>query len=418
MLKRLRKKFIISNTMHVGIVLVVVFLAICMITYSKRYSSLEETLTNALYESRKGPMRYAPISLSENASLPDTEFIPYVICVLPEHTMEDMRVFYYGATISEEALNKLIEYALESEDMSGGAEDSLYFVKEVHKNETRIAITNDSHIIASTKSLAAILSLIGLLSVYLVVGVSYLVSKGALLSTENAWEQQKRFIADASHALKTPLTVILANIEILKSGKMGKAEEIMHWLKSTEDEAHEMHHLVREMLVLVQSDLNVRREEFTQINLSQLLTGLTLQFEALAFDKHIDMEILIPDGVEHRGNEKGLSRMFSALIENALKYEKEGGRIRISLEKQVRRTYFSVYNASTWIRPEEQERIFERFCRLKNAQNANVEGNGLGLSIARTVADAHDAIIDVISSETGGTEFRVSFKNKLVERGK
>ncbi len=407
MLKRLRLKFIISNTTHVGIVLLIVFVSICIISYTQSYSSLNDRLFSALDRSTQSLQAQTPLRIDGTENMPDTEFIPYIICVLPNGETDNMYTIEYGATVSDSALAGAVTLALESEDEAGSAQDNLYFAKKRYDSEIRIALTNDSHVMDSSKSMAKMLLLISGCAVGLVAAVSFPVAKGALHSTENAWMQQKRFIADASHALKTPLTVILANNEILKNSTFGANEENRHWLKSTEDEAHEMSELVQEMLILAQSDLNVHREEFEQINLSQLVIGVCLQFDALAFDKDIRMETIIQDNVEMRGNKKGLSQMISALVDNALKYEKEHGYVCIRLEKQVRKTVLSVFNASTWIRPEEQERVFDRFCRLKNPQNSAVEGHGLGLSIARSVADAHSAAISIESAENKGTMFKV-----------
>ncbi len=410
MLKRLRTQFIITNTLYVGIVLILVFLLICIFTYNKHIDELETYLLNAANDA----IPQEDVLL--DAPAPGYMFDPtaHIVVVADQKTFEILKCEKRGAYLNEEALKEAVEAAIKSEDQTGDIENEMHFARFHNPDGTvSIGIASIRPVRAEMIKLIKLLVLIGACAVALVIAVSIPVAKLALLTTENAWEQQKRFIADASHALKTPLTVILANIGILRSGCKKDDEEANHWLTSTEEEAHGMHDLIRDMLVLTQSDLNVRRTEFTSVNLSALVFGQTLQFEAVAFDKGITLETDIQSGIEIRGNEKALSQMVTAIIENAFKYEKNGGLVRIRLEKQVRKIVLSIYNASTYISKDEITRIFDRFCRLKNAETRAHEGHGLGLSIARSVADVHQAAIDVESTENGGTEFRISFRHIL-----
>lgn len=410
MLKRLRTKFIITNTLYVGIVLILVFLLISIFTYNRHIEELEAYLSIAASDStsHKGVLLDAPA--------PGYMFDPisHIVVVADPKTGEIQMVTERGAYLEERALHKAVKKALKNEEDQEDLEDEMHFARIRNQDGTvSIAIASTRPIRAEMVKLLKLLCLIGACAVALVIAVSIPVAKLALLNTENAWEQQKRFIADASHALKTPLTVILANIGILRSGCMKNDEEANHWLTSTEEEAGGMRDLIRDMLVLTQSDLNVRRTEFTSVNLSALVFGQTLPFEALAFDKGITLKTDIQDGVEIRGNENALSQMVTAIIENAFKYEKNGGLVRIRLEKQVRKIILSIYNASTYIPRDEIPHIFDRFRRLKNAETRAHEGHGLGLSIARSVADAHQAAIDVESTENGGTEFKIIFRHIL-----
>lgn len=411
MLKQLRIQFILTNTLYVGVVLILVFVLICAISYNRHMESLDQALLHAVAIAADEERHEIRFGGGENFDAID--LLPYILIISENPPSEDVRILRRGADMEQEKLLSLFEKILASDEDSGSLSGNLYYARNVQADRCTVAITNKSYIRAAITELVKLLSLIGACALALVIAVSFPVAKVALLSTEKAWEQQKRFIADASHALKTPLTVILANISILKNSPMGKDEEARHWLTSTEEEAKDMHTLVQDMLVLEQSDLNVRRTDFTNVNLSQLLEGLALQFEAVAFDKNIRLEVVVPENAELRGSEKGLSQMVSALLDNAFKYEKSGGLVRLKLEKQVRKTILSVYNQSTYIRPEERERIFDRFLRLKNPETRAHEGHGLGLSIARSVADAHQAAIEVESSVSSGTEFRVIFRHIL-----
>ncbi len=410
MLKRLRTQFIITNTLYVGIVLILVFLLICIFTYNGHMDDLEEYLFKAASDT----IEKTDVQL--DAPAPGHMFDPtaHIVVVANAETGKILETYLNGAYLKADAMERAVKSAIENEDPTGDLENDMHFARVYNPDGTvSIGIASARPVRTEMIKLIRLLALIGACAIALVIAVSFPVAKLALLTTENAWEQQKRFIADASHALKTPLTVILANIAILRSLSMKSNDEANHWLTSTEEEANGMHDLIRDMLVLTQSDLNVRRTEFTNVNLSVLVFGQTLPFEAIAFDKGITLETDIQDGIEIRGNEKALSQMVTAIIENAFKYEKNGGLVRIRLEKQVRKIVLSIYNASTYISEEEKSHIFDRFRRLKNAETRLHEGHGLGLSIARSVADAHQAAIDVESSVSGGTEFKISFRHIL-----
>ncbi len=410
MLKRLRTQFIVTNTLYVGIVLILVFLLICIFTYNAHIDELEAYLLKAA----SGSIEKADVRLDTDA--PEHMLSPtaHIVVVADPVTGNIIERRFFDAYLDDETLKACINSVLSSEDQTDDLENDMHFARISNPDGTvSIGIASTRPVRSEMIRLLKLLTLIGACALALVIAVSIPVAKLALLTTENAWEQQKRFIADASHALKTPLTVILANIAILRSGSIKNDEEASHWLASTEEEANGMHDLIRDMLVLTQSDLNVRRTEFTNVNLSGLVFGQTLPFEAVAFDKGITLETDIQENIEIRGNEKALSQMVTAIIDNAFKYEKSGGLVRIRLEKQVRKFVLSIYNASTYISEGEKSLIFDRFRRLKNAETRAQEGNGLGLSIARSVADAHQAVIDVESSQTGGTEFKVSFRHIL-----
>ncbi len=406
MLKRLRLKFILTNTLYVGIVLVGVFIMVCFMYRTERVDKLLNTLRMSL-----GNESSEVFVIGVNKYVKGAEFAPHCV-VSTDESGNVLSIREVGATMSAEVLPMAVKTALSASDDFGSIDSDIFFARRTNaQGGFFIAFADDSFINKSTKELGMTFLLVYLCAMAFIVVVSILVAKIALLSIENTWESQKRFIADASHALKTPLTVILANMGILKNGALAGDPEARRWLSNTEEEAKDMHSLINEMLVLAQSDLNVKRASFTQVNLSELITGLTLQFEALAFDKGITIETRVQEGIELRGHEKALSQMAAALIENAIKYEKEGGLVRVRLDKQVRKTVLGVYNASTCIRPEEAERIFERFCRAKTSSGGVREGHGLGLAIARSVADAHDAVLDVDSSPNAGTEFRVTFRH-------
>jgi len=227
MLKQLRNKFILTNTLYVGIVLIIVFVLICLFSYDARIDELNELLTKAV--SRPFPDENRIIPFDDDVSFEASELIPYIL-IIKENESQKTKVLKFGADMEENALGKAMDEILRREDTLGEIGGNFVYAISRTENETVIALSNTSYIRASVSELIKLLTLIGACALALVILVSFPVSKVALLNTEKAWEQQKRFIADASHALKTPLTVILANIAILKGTPLGQDGKTARWL--------------------------------------------------------------------------------------------------------------------------------------------------------------------------------------------
>ncbi len=253
------------------------------------------------------------------------------------------------------------------------------------------------------------------------------VSAQAVKPVARADEEQKRFIADASHELKTPLAVIAANNKILLSETAapcnGKQRE---WLLSSQEEIGVMTEIIRDMLALAQGE-SLAKAEKRPIDISYLSGGICLQFDASAYEKGIDLQSEIERGISVNGDEKMLKRLFSVLIENAIKYEPTGGSVRVKLYTQGGakngnakngglkngakgnpRVVFEVKNERSEIAPEDLPHIFERFYRADKSR-ASGDGVGLGLAIAKNIAELHGARLLAESSPAAGTTFKVEF---------
>ena len=203
---------------------------------------------------------------------------------------------------------------------------------------------------------------------------------------ERAWKQQRQFLSDASHELKTPLTVILSNAELLEGA--GLTDKPARWSGNIRLEAEQMRTLVEQMLTLARADNGVRPAAMEPVNLSDVATDCALAFEPVAFEAGKPLEDHIADEVAVTGDADRLRRLVSILLDNAVKYGAEGGAISLTLEKTERQARLTVANPGEPIPPEHLAHLFERFYRADSSRGEK-SGFGLGLSIADTIAKEH-----------------------------
>ena len=215
---------------------------------------------------------------------------------------------------------------------------------------------------------------------------------------ERAWGQQKQFLSDASHELKTPLTVILSNAELLSA--LPLEERPARWTDNILSESRQMKNLVEEMLTLARADHMSQPAVLAEVSLSNVAEDCALAFEPVAFEAGKSLEYQVAEGVTVLGDGDRLRRLVSILLDNAVKYGAEGGAISLALEKTERQARLAVSNPGEPIPAEQLSRLFERFYRA-DASRGEQGGFGLGLSIAAVIAQEHRGALKAESGRQG-----------------
>lgn len=206
---------------------------------------------------------------------------------------------------------------------------------------------------------------------------------------QQMFEKQKQFVADASHELKTPVAVILANAEAMEQ------DHDEHWLKNIEEEATRMNSLITNLLDLTRSEQTDPVLE--RVNLSRLLEKQSLIMEASMFEKNLVLEEDIEPDLMCMANSAAMQQVITILLDNAM--EHSDGKIMVKASKKGKDIQFSVSNSGKPIPPEDRERIFERFYRADVARNRSSGRYGLGLAIAKSIVDSHHGRIQVSCDE-------------------
>ena len=223
---------------------------------------------------------------------------------------------------------------------------------------------------------------------------------------ERAWRQQRQFLSDASHELKTPLTVILSNAEMLESAPL--AERPARWADNIRSEARRMRTLVEEMLTLARADSTAAPAVLGDASLSEAAEDCALAFEPVAFEAGKPLEYQLAEDVTVPGDGEKLRRLVSILLDNAIKYGAPGGAVSLLLERRDRQAVLTVSNPGE-IPAEHLSRLFERFYRA-DASRGEQSGFGLGLSIADAIAREHRG---TLRAESGGGVTRFVFSVPL-----
>lgn len=411
MITKLKRKFILINMLLVSIVLIITFIGIYAFTYNKISSTSNWMLQKTLEEKgqRENQKRKIGGEKSGDDSKPSLSKLTFLVELDNENN-----IIYINEDnieiIDKEALDEIVFECIESKNKSGIIYDEeLRFLKNKTDNGLKIAFIDRSEEIDTLSSLFSTSLLVGVVSLSAFFVISIFLSKWAIKPAEESFNRQKQFIADASHELKTPLTVILANTEVLLSHKDDVISDQIKWIEYIKLESERMRGLVNDLLFLAKLDYKENITSFEQINLSEVMLSVILPFESLVFEKHKNLESNIQADILFTGNEKQLKQLGVILIDNAIKYCNDNGIIKINLTKVQNKINLSVNNSGVTISKEDQNNIFERFYRVDKSRVRENGGYGLGLSIAKEIVELHKGQISVTSDENDGTTFKITF---------
>ena len=405
MIQKLRRKFILVNMALVFHVLLIVFAALGYATLRQAETQTKDALDRAVMMKEDEPVPRPKIGPMDH---------PEPFSMIPVFTIT---VDESGKVISEnlmrvEIADDVILTAVGNVLASGRQEGllsslNLRYLIRSYSGSARIAFadTTNEKTAAARWLFSSLLIGLGGLGAFFV--ISLYLSGWALKPVSAAWEQQRQFVADASHELKTPLTVILANVDILLRHKDETVVRQQKWVEYTKEEAERMKKLVDEMLFLAKSDAARAPSSFLPLNFSDVLWNSVLPFESVAFELHVILESHIAPDICLQGDEGQLRQLAAILLDNACKYAGEGGKIAISLEKWQDKAKLAVHNTGSPIPPGQLPRIFERFYRADSSRARSQGGYGLGLAIAKTIVDGHKGKITAESSAAEGTTFTV-----------
>ena len=198
------------------------------------------------------------------------------------------------------------------------------------------------------------------------------------------YEKQKRFITDAGHELKTPLTIIDTDVEVLEMD-LGENE----WLSDIHNQSKRLAGLTRDLILLSRMEEDGKGTVMVDFPFSDMVEETVHTFQALAKTQNKTLVSEIAPMISMYGDEKALQRLVTILLDNALKYSEDGGQIRVRLEKEKKRIRLSVYNTTESISREHLAHLFDRFYRTDSSRNSQTGGYGLGLSIAAATVEAH-----------------------------
>ncbi|MBR1624284.1 MAG: hypothetical protein IJ676_00930 [Clostridia bacterium] len=399
MFRKLRRRTAVYQLAVITAVIALVLACSCVFSYDRMISAVNEKLDlvkempfSVADSTKKSPDKNARNSLiikvysNDKWKLSDNSFYE-------ESTVTKLINKAKEGTGRLKIDNNRIAYSVERD---GG--DSFYTVYVYD-----YSADYDSYIFSFMTILITGLTVIAVVSFFL-----FRFTERNLKPIEDAFERQKELVANASHELKTPLTIINTDLAILNSSQDEFTDEQKKWLNGIQVQVTRMSNMINEMLQLARFEA-VREKNFSKINLSQIIEVVTLETEVLAFEKQVEMVSEIKKDVFVTANKEDMEKLAFILVENAIKYTPAGGKITVKLSAERRKAALKVKNTGEGIEREAIPKLFDRFyrCDESHAENGSF---GLGLSIAKAIADANNAVLGVDSQVGKYTEFVVELK--------
>lgn len=420
MLKRLRRKIVALIMVLVGLVLVGSMALGPVVLLIK----LNDAAENVLIESAdRGPLKLGGPRIGKQPTpsakeLDNISGSPYPVFCVSLSSDGTLIANSKATSMDDGVLADAIGRVMASSSDTGRIHDlSLMYARVATDDGVNVAFL-DTSIIDDNVISSAVLALqriaIGMVVLF---GIAVVCARYVTRPVAEAWEQQQRFVADASHELKTPLTVILASADIMGQHPEKSVGDQGKWLSSIEDEAKRMKKLVEELLAAARADEEVAGSEaktdapMAVVDFSELVARSCLHLEAVAFDKNISFAWTAQDRLACKGREEELERLVKILLENAMKYAApcaaQGAaqaQVTLSAERAGAKIRLWVRNSGEPIAPDVLPHLFERFYRADPARGGG-ESFGLGLYIAHTVAEGHHGSLTATSSNADGTVF-------------
>lgn len=284
----------------------------------------------------------------------------------------------------------------------GSIDDYIYVVRTLRSGNTVYIFVDNKEAMQNSKQFFIVSIFIFLLSVIVFTIISYYLSRWIIKPSEKAIKNQKIFVANISHDLKTPITIIKANADLIENEVKNKKS-----IKYIKQETEKLNHLVNEMLTLTRIDNTISKENFKSFNFGDSLFDVVLPFESIAYEKGIRFNINIDEVTDYFGDESNIQKLAEILIDNAMSYTAKGGIVDVDAYENSKVVTLSVTNTGEPISDEKKVEIFDRFYRESKSRESTGNHYGLGLSIASTIVKKHNGKIS-IESKNGKNTFTVT----------
>ena len=294
---------------------------------------------------------------------------------------------YFDLT-DREYIQNIVNAALASEEKTEELEEyQLRFLKEKTPMGYTIVFSDTTTESATLKNLYSICGLIFFVAMGVFLGISIFLSNWVIKPVATAWDQQRQFVADASHELKTPLSVIMANAELLANEDTAP-DDRRKFSRNILSMTYQMRTLVENLLEMARVDNGTLNMPFAALDFSELVSDAVLSFQLLYEEKGQTLQSRIPEGLTLQGSQQHLYQVMDVLLDNALKYGAPNSMVSVDLVSTGRNCLLSVASPGEPISKEDLRNIFKRFYRADKARSMN-GSYGLGLSIAESIVESH-----------------------------
>lgn len=401
MISGLRKKFVFVAMSSTFAVLFVIVAAIQVINYEKVVQQADHLLK--IMEDNHGEIpkdNPGKPPLGEKRERPGEEYSPE----MPFITRYFSVTFDEGGEITdvetenivavqEDTAEKMGTIVWEKGKESGFYQSYRYKITSVENGKMIIFVdcTRELQSFRSFLITSISVAVAGLLLVFLLV---LFFSKIVFKPVAESYEKQRRFITDASHELKTPLTIIDANTEVLEMVQ-GESE----WTASIRNQVKRLTYLTQQMVALTRLEENGQTGTMAVVSLSEVIREAAEPFLVLAEYRDRRLELMIEPDIQCRCDEKLMGQLVSLLLDNGVKYSLIHSTIELKLEKKGKKAVLSISNLTDSISQGDLSILFERFYRTDSSRSSDTGGSGIGLSVAKAIVNTHKGKIQAYSSD-------------------
>ena len=339
----------------------------------------------------------------EDRNFDNVMIMDYEVYTVKLYNGEIDTIIYQGNASSDFDVEKIAKSIL--------SKDKDIVVGNLYNNGYSYNYNDNSIVIINTKtinnrlSFTLFISILVLILIELMIYyVSRVLTKIITKPAQEALDKQKEFIADASHELKTPLAVIMASSDELKSDK--KNEKYVDNIKY---ESERMSTLIKSLLDLSKLEKGIGIDNYKEENISKIIERISLTFEAIAFEQNVKIDTNIENDILFKCSKVEFERLISIILDNAIKHSYKKSIINVNVNKDKNNINIEIINKGDPIQPGDEEKIFERFYRADKSRNRDANRYGLGLAIAKNIVANHNGTIKAYSKD-GKTTFKINLK--------
>lgn len=408
MLSSIRRIFVLYAIFAVTSVVVCVCTIMNYFNYSKidqRTTNILETLTNnkVVFNQLLGSNGSNLQNLDENSvttsefrgiiSEDNTFFSGFTIVSIDS----DNKIKYYNDDRSikdTSEISEMVNSAYNSDKDSAFLGNRKYLKLEKQGDRTIILFVNSQRELEVYYSFLKNSILVSLLVILGVAVIAALISNKVVMPIKQSYIKQKQFITDASHELKTPLTIIRSNTDVLEL-ENGNSK----WTKNIQNQVDRLTSLVNSLVVFSRMEEKDTIDK-SKFSLTDAVNSRIEDFEELANFQNKDFKINIEENISYFGDKQGIVQVIDILLDNAIKYAPKGTFINIELKRVRKHAIFKIYNDAN-VEKGDLSKVFDRFYRLDESRNSDVKGYGIGLSLAKVIIEKHKEHISAYSPENG-----------------
>lgn len=389
MLQKLRIKFILLTMALLLLVLTVIIGTVNLLNYHHVVSFADQTLEILLEGAGRFPDKFPPDNKPSAPKL--SPEIPFETRFFTVYLAEDGTVLFADtqkiAAVTPETATAYAEKVWDSQRTKGFIGEYRYALQKSDTDSMVIFVDCGRQLNAANSFLLTSVG-ISLAGFFIVSLLLYILSTRIVKPISDSYEKQRQFITNASHDLKTPITIIDADMDVLEID-YGENE----WMQDIRKQTKRLSELIQELVFLSRMDEKENHFQMIDFPISDLVEETAQSFESLAVTQEKEFTMQIQPMLSYCGDAKTICRLVTILLDNALKYADEKGTITISFEKADRALKLVVQNSCAAICAEDMEHLFDRFYRGDKSRNSQTGGYGIGLSIAKAIVEAHNGTI-------------------------